>query len=234
MKQKPFIMPPYNKLLFTVSDNKKSTKDLLDSLGAATEDSYEEHVSIGDIIYNIVSQNGLSEKALESAISEIKDERDRLEKEQEKELSNQVLVPKHIADWYDRISWLDLKGKLSQLYATENKQVQDWVESESETQEIVAKMHLFGFDVAPDDEFVWRKKPEHIAHFENPQEQYLSHNRYVDGYYLGALSPSATLASEERAKEILGDSFDMFEKEKIPGPSTLFGHGKKFDPGALA
>ena len=220
-------MPPYkpSKPLFTVSNNKKSTKDLFDSLGITPEDGYEGYVSIGDVIYNVIAQNGLSE---------IEDERDKLEKEQKEDSSNQVLVPKHIADWYDRISWLDLKGKLSQLYATENKQVQDWVESESDAQEIVAKMHLFGFDVAPDDEFVWRKKSEYVAHIENPQEQYLSHNRYVDGYYLGALSPSATLASEERAKEILGDSFDMFEKEKIPGPSTLFGHGKKFDPGALA
>lgn len=97
-----------------------------------------------------------------------------------------VLVPKYVADWYEVWSTGFLSNKLSELQHVSGK-MEQWIDSlETDdrygmeiAQEIIAKMHLYGYEVER-DKYYWRKKKEYLCDFEKHWDIYLNFDESDD------------------------------------------------------
>lgn len=86
-----------------------------------------------------------------------------------------VVVPQFVADWYVENKPLTIYGLMCDFVTTtnsKNKKITHWKEEigSGNAQEIIAKMHLFGYEVEEEKKYYWRKKKEYLFSFEDEEE----------------------------------------------------------------
>lgn len=137
-----------------------------------------------------------------------------------------IKVPEFLAEWFEDSSmeYLTLCTYLQELLATSNPKVSHWVntcEGDSgvpyiDAQNIVAQMYLYGYESyrEPCREYYWCKRDVFLAPFETNKWMLLGDNGIAS---LGTTEEvkftlDQAVFTEERARELLGNSFTLFDK----------------------
>lgn len=131
---------------------------------------------------------------------------------------NKVVVPDFVAEWYEKTNTSYILGKMLELLEkSDDERIAEWRWSckgrmnngLGNSQEVVARMMMFGYTIEQPQKYYWRKKNEHLAWFEGSRE-YLSTGLNGEPI-LDVLLYSHTF-TETEARDLLKDDFDKFEK----------------------
>lgn len=134
-----------------------------------------------------------------------------------------VVVPQYVADWYEKYSNNSLGFKISELSHV-SKRMEQWINSlETDyrcgmeiVQEVIAKMHLYGYEVEEEKKYYWRKKKEHLFEFELLELSYLRIHRETKGLMFGAAAESnqyQVLLTETQVRQAVSEEdFNKLEK----------------------
>lgn len=101
-----------------------------------------------------------------------------------------VVVPRFVADWYVENKPLTIYGLMCDFVTTtnsKNKKITHWKEEvgSGNAQEIIAKMHLYGYEVEEEKKYYWRKKKEHMLEFETADFTYLNYGYITESLFFG-------------------------------------------------
>ena len=140
-----------------------------------------------------------------------------------------VVVPQFVADWYENNKFgytlYGLLGFLNGDYHS-NVKLQEWVrnchakESNGMThaQEVIAKMHLYGYEVV-EKKYYWRKKKEYLCVFEEQEELYLNVNKETGKLSLESKTEigiiQTSLTETEVRRIVSKEDFNKLEKVEI-------------------
>lgn len=144
------------------------------------------------------------------------------------EQMEKVVVPKFVADWFELMEGHSLGVKLEELYllGSRSGKWNHWMsglETEDKSgygvaEEIVAKMHLYGYEVE-EKKYHWRKKKEYLCVFEEQGELYLNVNKetgklsFESKTEIGIIQTSFT---ETEVKQLVSEKdFNKLEKVEI-------------------
>ena len=145
------------------------------------------------------------------------------------EQMEKVVVPKFVADWFKEVKGdkRTLYNTLSALKHSENVEVCDWYKGDDtldihenlyKKQQIIAKMHLYGYEVE-EKKYYWKRKSEHSLKVEEPDAVYL--NYYVDRgtVFFGSIINGKMVKTKLTEKEVLSlvgeEDFNKLEKVEI-------------------
>lgn len=138
---------------------------------------------------------------------------------------NKVVVPDFVAEWFEETNDFYILGKmLDELESSKDERVQKWrhnckgrhLNKHGNAQEVIAKMMMFGYTIEKPQKYYWRKKKEHLASFEN-NSLILLRSKAVGVLLFGNIatynnSVFEAKFTEQEARELLKDDFNMFEK----------------------
>ncbi|MGL5686868.1 MAG: DUF1642 domain-containing protein [Vagococcus fluvialis] len=136
---------------------------------------------------------------------------------------NKVVVPDFVAEWYEKTNTSYILGKMLELLEkSDDERIAEWRWSckgrmnngLGNSQEVVARMMMFGYTIEQPQKYYWRKKKEHTVTFE--ENIWLSLNVYDERVYLYRNCTedhyNRTRFTETEARDLLKDDFDKFEK----------------------
>lgn len=142
-----------------------------------------------------------------------------------------VVVPQFVADWYEEYKEFTVYGLMSAFVTTtnsKNKKMTDWKEllGHENAQEVIAKMHLYGYEVEEEKKYYWRKKKEYLLGFETEDEVFLRYyykknkmylgNRPVYLYLVPSYEPYKTKFTETEVRELVSEEdFKKLERVEI-------------------
>lgn len=142
------------------------------------------------------------------------------------EQMEKVVVPKFVADWYEVWNTGFLGNKIAELEHASGR-MEQWIDSlETDdrygmeiAQEVIAKMHLYGYEVEEEKKYYWRKKKEHLLNCEGESYYYLNvrtGNNYV---FLGGKNSNMFYTTKfteiEVRKLVSEEDFSKLEKVEI-------------------
>lgn len=153
------------------------------------------------------------------------------------EQMEKVVVPQFVADWYKEVKGdkRTLYNTLSALKHSENVEVCDWYKGDDtldihenfyKKQQIIAKMHLYGYEVEEEKKYYWRKKKEYCLGFETEDEVFIRYYYKKNKMYLGnrpvylflvpSYEPYKTKFTEKEVRELVSEEdFNKLEKVEI-------------------
>lgn len=146
------------------------------------------------------------------------------------EQMGKVVVPKFVADWFELMEGHSLGVKFEELYllGSEYSEWFSWMsglETEDKfgyevAEEIVAKMHLYGYEVEEEKKCYWRKKKEHILEFETTVTSTYLNCSYITGNLMFSnwiqSKTYQTKFTETEVRELVGEEdFNKLEKVEI-------------------
>lgn len=140
------------------------------------------------------------------------------------EQMEKVVVPQFVADWYVENKPLTIYGLMCDFVTTtnnKNKKITHWKEAigSGNAQEIIAKMHLYGYEVE-EKKYYWRKKKEHILEFETTVESIHLTYSHITGHLFFSDSLQSegyqTKFTETEVKQLVSEEdFNKLERVEI-------------------
>ena len=154
------------------------------------------------------------------------------------EQMGKVVVPQFVADWYeerkDKYTIHGLIVELNKSNKKDNEKIYIWrrscqgrhINKLSNAQEVIAKMHLYGYEVEEEKKYYWRKKKEYLLDFETEDEVFLKYYYKKNKMSLGdrpvylCLAPSyepyKTKFTETEVRELVSEEdFNKLERVEI-------------------
>ena len=138
---------------------------------------------------------------------------------------NKVVVPDYVAEWYEKTNTSYILGKMLELLKkSDDERIAEWRWSckgrmnngLGNSQEVVARMMMFGYTIEQPQKYYWCKKKEHLAWFEKIEDSYLIRFKFPGeldySYTLGEIGSAPIEMTEQQARDLLKDDFDKFEK----------------------
>ena len=127
-------------------------------------------------------------------------------------LSNRI---RRLSDWGWGIGLLDYHGRDVRQYDEYNDDIVVFNDNNNRLMLNLTKALCdnYEFKLEQPKKYYWRKKKEHLACFENIVATYL-HENSEGSLHLDCLM-FALKATEQEARELLKDDFDMFEKVEV-------------------
>lgn len=129
---------------------------------------------------------------------------------------NKVVVPDFVAEWYEKHKQMYILGAmLDRLEKSDDEKIVNWrwdckgrhSNGLGNSQEVIAKMMMFGYTIEQPQKYYWRKKKEYITILDTR----IHLGAGVD--CRGALSKDVSQKfTESEARDLLKDDFDKFEK----------------------
>ncbi|MFZ6624489.1 DUF1642 domain-containing protein [Vagococcus fluvialis] len=137
---------------------------------------------------------------------------------------NKVVVPDFVAEWYEKTNTSYILGKMLELLEkSDDKRIAEWRWSckgrmnngLGNSQEVIAKMMMFGYTIEQPKKYYWRKKKEYLAWFEDRSYTYLNFDKFNEKVMITnatGLKNFTVLFTETEAHDLLKGDFDKFEK----------------------
>lgn len=136
---------------------------------------------------------------------------------------NKVVVPDYVAEWYEKHKQMYILGAmLDRLEKSDDEKIAKWrwdckgrhSNGLGNSQEVIAKMMMFGYTIEQPQKYYWRKKKEHMVWFEVAQDTYLAQDEDDGELTLGWLEGAGWKCkfTETEARDLLKYDFDKFEK----------------------
>ena len=138
---------------------------------------------------------------------------------------NKVVVPDFVADYIEKhyddkepSSWDKadlLRDWDNYISVYERNDVREWLKNADNFLKFVIAIATDNYIIEP-RKYYWRKKKEHLASFENIDMSYLNARKdnFLPSRLHGCYGTRVyeTKITEQEARELLKDDFDMFEK----------------------
>ena len=148
------------------------------------------------------------------------------------EQMEKVVVPQFVADWYEKHekgrSIYGIIGLLNDLSKCDDEKMFMWKmncegrnsHKLSNAQEVIAKMHLYGYEIEVEKKYYWRKKKEYLCVFEEQGELYLNVNKETGKLSLESKTEigiiQTSLTETEVRRMVSKEDFIKLEKVEIP------------------